>query len=184
MAVHQHQEGHGGGHERTERKARQQQRGDRRARPHAGHGVDEEHRPERPGKGGQRRQCKAEPYHPERQEERQRRPQRCATGGANDVGIGHRVAQETLEDSPRQGQRAAHDRGADDAGQADAPDDSLGLLRPGWCDAHPRQPPDHDPGNLAEGHSDRAQCSRQPYDQNKHRAQDGYDPPLAPMAMR
>jgi len=93
----------------------------------SGEGVDDEHRNDGAKEGEEGRRAEAEEGVLREEEDADTSSDDCAAGGADDVGIGHGVAKETLKHEAGDGERAADDGGAEHAWQADREED--GVLR-------------------------------------------------------
>ena len=127
--VHGH--GQAGRQHGAHRVARQQQRGERGAAAAAGDLVDDEHGRQGAHEGQDVDEAQAQHGDLHGDEHADGRPERRATGRAQHVGVGQRVAQQALEGDAGHGQAEAHDQGREHARQAQLHDDGLRRLRPG-----------------------------------------------------
>ena len=100
-----------------------------------------------------------------------RRPERGARGGPEDVRVRERVAEDALERRSGDGQPEPDDHRREDARQPQVDDDRLGRRRPRPAEVEPEQPMGEDRHRVARGHGHRPEPDRE--DEHDEECDDG-----------
>ena len=155
-ARHVHRHGQSRGEQRADGVAGQQQAGQRRQPADPRQAVDRVDGGQRTDERQSLQQAEPEDHDADRQQHRDRRPERRARGGSEDVRVGQRIAQQPLEG--RSGHRQGHpdDHRGQHPRDAKVPDDRLGRRRPGSPQVEPEQPVGDDRQRVERGDGDAA----------------------------